>query len=193
MNYLNSPVRRIRGIPEVIISRGAYFVRNSIVSLAGMVPMRPFLILPTVVFLGCSVAGLADNTVLIQFKRPPTKDDSSSVEQLGGRITLAIHVADALVVRTDKEAESYSGLAGIDRVDSLGSDEDPAVSVFITLITTATQEDVDFVIRAGGLGVNPSGGLIATVMLLSTIDNLAGWQRLVDVEIVPGRLTTTAD
>ena len=155
--------------------------------------MRPFLILPTVVFLGCSVAGLADNTVLIQFKRPPTKDDSSSVEQLGGRIMLAIHVADALVVRTNEEAESYSGVVGIDRVDSLGPDEDPAVSVFITLTTTATQEDVDFVIRAGGLGVNPSGGLIATVMLLSTIDNLAGWQRVVDVEIVPGRLTTTAD
>ena len=146
------------------------------------------------VVLGASCRNVAEqqppHTILAQFTRSTTSADEAAVSAMGGTDVWTIRVINGLAFRGMHPAFGFSTLSDLSQVDDLGLEEDPEVSVFISVAGPATEEDLEFV-RSFSVFANTGtfDNIIAAYMRLSAVDNLGKRERFVNVLVLPNSAT----
>jgi len=134
-----------------------------------------------------SVGPQASRTALAQFTRAPTASDVAALRDLGANQVELVAGIDALIAHGALDVPACAQLPDVRRCDDLGVDDNPLVSVFITVVDTPTVVDSLFVVSAGGQGVGldlPSS-MIAAGIHLNDVGSLAQWERFTHIDVIP--------
>ena len=126
------------------------------------------------------------DTIVVKFADAPTDSDVAALRAVGGSTHRTIALARAVAMRAAAAlAARYQAVPGVREVGSLGTEDDPEVSVFITFGVAPTDDDAAFVRATGARSAHivPDERIVSAVIPLSRVQALSVSDRIVGVDI----------
>lgn len=145
--------------------------------------------------IGCTSATtepVGTRTVLAVFAARPTAGDLSNLNDIGMSSSQFVLPLNAIKIRTVADTNDIRAVAGVVRVSDHGTDDNPWVSVFITVADAVTAADISFVVNTGTLGPPGTIGtqVIAAIVRLDSVNRLATRSRFSSFELGADDSTT---
>ena len=146
----------------------------------------------TVPLIGCGSAvdpNVQLHTYVVQLAVPPSEVHSNFLEVAGVSEWERFEVLSAVAFLAAPPAERFDAMPDAEGVYDLGTEANPTIDLFVTLVSDVTDSDVQFVRSMGGVthGATPILPRVLPVLLpLSAVDELGTWERVERLSIATG-------